>query len=114
MFCWCLDQQQSNANDPSILKDFFFRNVFHFSLYINCELILLTIAWKTCAKLNAQPENIHNKHAKAFLLGQALKQKVISHRGGKNPCYTQDGNGPKFNVIDCIAADGRVIPPMYI
>jgi hypothetical protein len=51
---------------------------------------------------------------KGFLLGQALKVKVICHRGRKNPRYTQDGNREMVTVIECISADGRVIPPMYI
>jgi len=49
-----------------------------------------------------------------FLLGKALKVKVIYYRGRKNPRYTQDGNPEMVTVIECIAADGRVIPPMYI
>jgi len=52
---------------------------------------------------------------KGFLLGQALKVKVICRRGRKNPHYTQDGNRKIVTVtIECIAADGRVIPPMYL
>ena len=51
---------------------------------------------------------------KGFLLGQALKVKVICRRGRKNPRYTQDGNREMVTVIECISADGRVIPPMYI
>jgi len=51
---------------------------------------------------------------KDFLLGQALKVKVICHRGRKNNHYTQDGNRKMVTVIECIAAEGRVIPPMYI
>jgi hypothetical protein len=49
-----------------------------------------------------------------FLLGQTLKVKVICCRGRKNPRYTQDGNCEMVKVIECIAADGSVIPPMYI
>jgi hypothetical protein len=44
-----LDRQRANANDPAILKDFF-RKVYHFSIYINFQLILVTVAWKTCQK----------------------------------------------------------------
>ena len=51
---------------------------------------------------------------KGFLLGQPLKVKVICRRGRKNPRYTQDGNREMVTVIECISADGRVIPPMYI
>jgi len=51
---------------------------------------------------------------KGFLLDQALKVKVICRRGEKNRRYTQDGNREVVTVIECIAADGRLIPPMYI
>jgi len=51
---------------------------------------------------------------KGFLHCQALKVKVICRRGRKNPCYTLDGNREMVTVIECIAADGRVIPPIYI
>jgi len=44
-----LDRQRANANDPAILKDFFHK-VYHFSIYINFQLILVTVAWKTCQK----------------------------------------------------------------
>jgi len=45
----CLDRQRANANDHAILKDFF-RKVYHFSIYINFQLMLVTVAWKTCQK----------------------------------------------------------------
>jgi len=51
---------------------------------------------------------------KGLLLCQDLKVKVICHRGQKNPLYTQDRNREMVTVIQCILADGRVIPPMYI
>jgi len=44
-----LDRQRANANDSAILKDFFCK-VCHFSIYINFQLILVTVAWKTCQK----------------------------------------------------------------
>jgi len=51
---------------------------------------------------------------KGFQLSQALKVKDIYRQGRKNPCYSKDGQCTMVTVIDCIAADGRVIPPMYI
>jgi hypothetical protein len=42
-----LDRQRDNANDPAIWNDFF-RKVYYFSIYINFQLILVTVAWKTC------------------------------------------------------------------
>jgi hypothetical protein len=44
-----LDRKLANANDPAFLKDFF-QKVYHFSIYINFQLILVTVAWKTCQK----------------------------------------------------------------
>jgi len=40
--------------------------------------------------LNAQPENIYNMDEKGFLLGQALKVKVICSRDRVNPRYNQN------------------------
>ena len=51
---------------------------------------------------------------KGFMLGQALKVKVICRRGRRNPHYSQDGNREMVTVIECISAAGMVIPPMYI
>jgi len=51
---------------------------------------------------------------KGFPLGHALKVTVICHGGQQNPHYTQDGNRELVTVIECISADGRVIPPVYI
>ena len=51
---------------------------------------------------------------KGFMLGQALKVKVICRRGRRNPHYTQDGNREMVTVIECVSADGSVVPPIYI
>ena len=51
---------------------------------------------------------------KGFLLGIALKVKVICQRNRRNPCYTQDGNREIVTVIECVSAAGKVLPPMYI
>ena len=51
---------------------------------------------------------------KGFMLGQALKVKVICRRGRRNPRYSQDRNREMVTVIECISAAGTVIPPMYI
>jgi len=51
---------------------------------------------------------------KGFMLGMALKVRVICRRGRRNPRYTQDGNRELVTVIETVSADGRVLPPMYI
>ena len=51
---------------------------------------------------------------KGFLLGIALKVKVICQRNRRNPRYTQDGNREIVTVIECVSAAGKVLPPMYI
>ena len=51
---------------------------------------------------------------KGFLLGIALKVKVICRRGRKNPRYSQDGNREIVTVIECVSAAGEVLTPMYI
>jgi len=44
-----LDRKRADANDPAILRDFFCK-VYHFSININFQLILVAVAWKTCQK----------------------------------------------------------------
>ena len=51
---------------------------------------------------------------KGFLLGVALKVKVICQRNRKNPRYSQDGNRDIVTAIKCVSAAGKVLPPMYI
>jgi len=64
--------------------------------------------------LNAQPEIVYNINDMGFLHGQHYKEKVICNIGRWNPCYTPDWNCEMVTVIQCISADPRVIPPMYI
>jgi len=51
---------------------------------------------------------------KGIILGQAQKVRVIVKRARRNPRYTQDGNREMVTMVECISADGRVIPPLYI
>ena len=51
---------------------------------------------------------------KGFLLGIALKVKVVCRKGRRNPHYSQDGNREMVTVTECVSASGEVLPPMYI
>jgi len=51
---------------------------------------------------------------KRFLLGQALRVKVIVRRRQRNSRCCQDGNREMVTVIETVSADGRVLPPMFI
>jgi hypothetical protein len=51
---------------------------------------------------------------KGFILGKALKIKAIARRGRRNPRYTQDGTREMVTVVECVGADGCVLPPLYI
>jgi hypothetical protein len=53
---------------------------------------------KLIRKLNAHPENIYNMNEKGFMLGQALKVKVICSRCQRNPRYIQDGNRKRLQL----------------
>ena len=48
------------------------------------------------------------------MLGQTLKVKVVCRKGRRNPRYIQDGNREMVTVIECVSADGSVLPPMHI
>ena len=52
--------------------------------------------------------------SEGIMLGQALKVKVICRKGRRNPRCTQNGNREMVTVIECVSADGSVLPPMYI
>ena len=58
---------------------------------------------------NIQPENIYNMDVKGFMLGEAMKIKIIYYRGRTILIYSQDGNRQLVTVIKCILAHGRVI-----
>ena len=51
---------------------------------------------------------------KVFLLGIALKVKVVCQRNRKNPRYSQDRKREIVTVIECVSAAGEVLSPMYI
>jgi len=51
---------------------------------------------------------------KGFMLGRSVKVKVIVRRGRKNPRYTQGGKPEMVTMIECISADGCVLPPIFI
>ena len=51
---------------------------------------------------------------KGFLLGMANKVKVICRYGRKNPRYTCDGSRELITVLECLSAEGRVLPPMIV
>ena len=51
---------------------------------------------------------------KGFLLGVSAKCRVICRKGRKNPKYTQDGNRELITVLECVSAEGVVLPPLVV
>ena len=51
---------------------------------------------------------------KGFMMGVALRCKVICKRGTRSARLTQDGSREWVTVIETISGDGRVLRPMII
>jgi hypothetical protein len=51
---------------------------------------------------------------RGFIIGMAQKLKVVIKKRRRDPHYTQNGNREMVTVVECISADGRVTPPLYI
>jgi hypothetical protein len=39
---------------------------------------------------------------------------VICRKDRKNPKYTQDGNRELITVLECVSAEGIVLPPLVV
>ncbi|KAJ7290104.1 DDE superfamily endonuclease-domain-containing protein [Mycena rebaudengoi] len=73
---------------------------------------------------NIRPENMYNVDEKGFMLGVSSGEHVVVFRRteldrqmGKRPngpVVPQDGNRELITVLDCICADGTVLPPLII
>src|SRR5579862_7740045 len=51
---------------------------------------------------------------KGFLLRISAKCRVICRKGRKNPKYTQDSNRELIIVLECVSAEGMVLPPLVV
>lgn len=51
---------------------------------------------------------------KGFMMGVALRCKVICKRGARSAKLTQDGSREWVTVIETISGDGQVLRPMII
>ena len=91
-----LERQRSVASNPRVLEH-------HFKLFDS-----------TIRKWQIQKSNIWNIDEKGFLLGVAAKVKVVCRQGRKNPRYTQDGNRELITVLECVSAQGIVLPPLVV
>ena len=51
---------------------------------------------------------------KGFMMGVALRCKVICRKHRRSAKITQDGSREWVTVIECVSGDGRVLRPMII
>ena len=107
-----LDRQRANASDLATLSEFSCK-VFVLHYILLFQLILCSPAWQLFRRVNYHPENIYNMDEKGFLLGIALKVKVICCRSGENPYYSQDGNRELVSHWMCLCYE-RGTATMYI
>jgi len=61
-----------------------------------------------------EPHNLYNMEEKGFLMGTAMRYKVICRSVRRTPKLTQDGSRDWVTVIEAISGDGRALPPMVI
>jgi len=57
---------------------------------------------------------MYNMDEKGFMIGVALRCKVICKRGRRSPKLTQDGIREWVTVVETVSGDGRVLRPMII
>src|SRR4051794_9556045 len=91
-----LERQRSAAGNPRVLEH-------HFKLF-----------HKMLKEYNVKEVNIWNMDEKGFLLGVSAKCRVVCRKGRKNPKYTQDGNRELITVLECVSAEGVVLPPLIV
>ena len=58
--------------------------------------------------------NIWNIDKKGFLLGISAKCRMVCKKGRKNSKYTQDGNRELITILECVSAEGVVLPPLVV
>jgi hypothetical protein len=58
--------------------------------------------------------NIWNIDEKGFLMRLANKARVICRRGRRNSRYTCDGNRELITVLECVSAEGRLLPSIIV
>ena len=57
---------------------------------------------------------MYNMDEKGFMMGIALRCKVICQKGRRSARLTQDGSREWITVIETISGDGRALRPMII
>jgi len=63
---------------------------------------------------NISDTNMYNMDEKGFMMGVALRGKVICRKHQRSPKMTQDGFREWVTVIETVSGDGRVLRPMSI
>ena len=57
---------------------------------------------------------MYNMDKKGFMMGVALRCKVICRKNRRSPKITQDGSWQWVTLIETVSGDGCVLPPMMI
>lgn len=65
-------------------------------------------------RLQIQPSNIYNMDEKGLQMRKSARVKVICVRGRRSPPLLTDGDRELVTAVECVAADGTVLPPMLI
>ena len=63
---------------------------------------------------NISQSNTYNMDEKGFMMGVALRYKVISKKSQRSAKKTQDGSREWVTVIETVSGDGQVLRPMII
>ena len=69
---------------------------------------------KVLAEYNIKPENIYNMDESGFAIGEKEAGKVIINAEVRQKFQAKPGRQEWVTVVECICADGTVVPPLVI
>src|SRR4051794_9428992 len=91
-----LERQRSAASNPKVLEHYF------------------KLFQKALKEYKIKEVNTWNIDEKGFLLGVSAKCRVVCRKGRKNPKYIQDGNRELITILECVSAEGVVLPSLVV
>ena len=95
-FCTPLDKERINAVNYETINHWF-------KLFSD-----------TMKQYNIEKRDVYNMDEKGFAIGQAGKQKVVVSKASLNAYMCQNGSREWVSLLECISADGALLPAFVI
>ena len=95
-FCTLLDKERINAVNYETINHWF-------KLFSD-----------TMKQYNIEKRDVYNMDEKGFAVGQAGKQKVVVSKANLNAYMCQNGSREWVSLLECISADGALLPAFVI